>query len=133
MVSLYKYAKADKSMYHTNGSHKHYSFASSHSFDSYVEALYLGLLKHDEHSRSQSYYLRNMYGKCKCKYILRFENLNQEIIEKLGFNVNDNKKINSSDNKTPWKEFYKNSRTIQLVNKIYKDDFRLFGYVTIKG
>lgn len=128
LVSLYRYARLKNSMYHKNGSHRHFAFTSAHSFDSFVRALYTGKLKHDIHSLPQSEFI--MVGnKCPCKHILRFESLNQDIVEKLGLNLDNfsKKKINVATD-SPWKQFYQHKDTILLVNKLYKEDFDHFSY-----
>ena len=128
MVSLYTYAKKKKSMYHdVNNKHKHFDFASKNSFDEFVKAIYYKKLKHDEHSQPQSLYIIDNKGKCPCKYLLRFENINQEIETKLGLKVNNNIKVNKSSDKD-WRFYYKLNNTKKMVYSIYKDDFKNFNY-----
>jgi hypothetical protein len=61
--------------------------------------------------------------------ILKFENLNNNM-KKIGFhdfNVN----INKSEKKHDYM-YYLNKNSINLINKIYKKDFELFGYEMIQ-
>jgi hypothetical protein len=61
--------------------------------------------------------------------ILKFENLNNDI-KKLGFE-DFNVDINKTEKKFDYK-YYLNKNSINLINKIYKKDFELFGYKMIQ-
>ena len=128
MVSFYTYAKQDKNMYHNKDSnkHSHYDYASTHTFDEYVEALFNKKLHQDEHSSPQINYI--MYqGNIPCKYLLRFENLKEEIKNKLNLEVTNSKEVNKSSNKD-WRTFYKSTHIKNLVYEMYKKDFKYLNY-----
>jgi hypothetical protein len=61
--------------------------------------------------------------------ILKFENLNNDM-KKLGF-YDFNVYINKSEKKHDYM-YYLNNNSINLINKIYKKDFELFGYEMIQ-
>ena len=106
--------------------HSHYDYASTHTFDEYVQALYNKTLQNDEHSSPQVNYI--MYnGKIPCKHLLKFENLVYEIQEKLNLKVKNLKKINKSSYKD-WRSFYTSLRTKNLVYEMYKKDFQYLNY-----
>lgn len=75
-------------------------------------------------------YLKNYKGHVDMDYIGRFENLEidfQNICKKIKItNISLPHKIKAK-NKEDYKDFY-NKQTINLVNEIYKEDIKLFGY-----
>ena len=131
MVSIYTYSKIGNKghYYKPNIKHEHYSFSKNNNFDKFVTSLYKKNIKHDIHSVKQSDYII-INNKCPCKYVLRLENLERDLKDKLGFkNIKNikNKKENQS-NTINWKKYYTNDTTKKMVYEMYKDDFINFNY-----
>ena len=66
-------------------------------------------------------------GNIPCKYLLRFENLKEEIKNKLNLEVTNSKEVNKSSNKD-WRTFYKSIHIKNLVYEMYKKDFQYLNY-----
>ena len=126
-VSIYEYARMENSYYHNHGSHDHYKYASTHSFDEYVNAIYTGALKRDWHTNMTQTDMIEIDGKIPCFALLRFENLYFEIHTKLGLSVII-KKINVTSKKLDWRTYYTNINTIGIINKMFEKDFKNFEY-----
>jgi len=130
--SLYQYSK------HYN-SHPFYSYCITHSFDQFVEWLFsnieiLNTTGINGKLQTQTEYLSSG-GIIKVSHILKMENLEIEIND-LFRNVLKNNVVIRLDNinSTPYPKVEPdtfNRNTINLINKIYNDDFVNFNYQKI--
>ena len=135
LISLYNYAKLDKSYWHSldkttkYGKHILYDYCNSHTFEEFIidfcvynkfdnDPQYLHLLP-------QFYWILTPEKKIVSK-ILRFENLNEDIYNILNIDIKL-KKINESKTKN-YNNYY-NDITRQLVYNKYKLDFELFQFL----
>lgn len=102
------------------------------SFDAFVKHLYdlykKGKLNNRAHDRCQHLYIYND-GKQVVDYVGRFENIDEDwriIREKIGLNC-DLPHYNNGKKKAHYSQYYSESNR-KLVEEIYSDDLKLFGY-----
>lgn len=133
LISLYNYAKLDKSYWHSldkstkYGKHILYDYCNSHTFEEFIIDLCVyNKFDNDRqylHLLPQFYWILTPEKKIVSK-ILRFSNLNEDIYNILNIDIKL-KKINESKTKN-YNNYYTDI-TRQLVYNKYKLDFELFG------
>jgi len=90
-------------------------------------------LKSDKFKKHIPMYYHITYnGDVLCKYILKLENIKEDLKnmlkeEKIDKSVEHFPKVRSSRHKI-YLEYYKDRELIDIVNEYYKTDFELFGY-----
>lgn len=88
--------------------------------------------KYDNHNLPQYKFITNIKGKLiKGLILIKQENLNSDMKNKLNINIIFNKKKNGEKRKRNYYN-YLNNDSIRLINRVYKRDFELFGYKMIQ-
>lgn len=86
----------------------------------------------DNHNLPQYKFITDVKGKLiKGLILIKQENLNSDMKNKLNINIIFNKKKNGEKRKRDYYS-YLNNDSIRLINRVYKRDFELFGYKMIQ-
>lgn len=87
-------------------------------------------LMNKPHFLPQHYYVQNKLGENVIDHLVRYENLNQEfseLMKKYSLNITLANRANAPAKKTLSKANF-TQKTINMINKIFKEDFELLGY-----
>ena len=124
MVSAYFYQKAKGS---TQESKEWFNYRNQ-SFDSYIRNEYDKHLKNESNIKPASYWISED-NKIIVDYICNLHTLNQdfEFIKKVVNRKDDLVHINKSEH-GDYKIYYSDSETLELVEKIFKDDIEYFKF-----
>jgi hypothetical protein len=130
VVSNYEYARLKKSYWHSsqdNSKHVDYDLLKNLSFDECINILVNspGRLKHQGWG-SQNQYLKIDNVFLNDIFLIKIENLKDEIFNKLSIDINI-PNINSSEHSN-YISYYDNKKNIEIINNIYNEDITKFNY-----
>jgi len=129
-VSNYHYSKAHKSYWHSRdgstkyGQHPDYDFAKNSNFDSYIDALIQGKLKHKYSMIQQVHWIDE-----RLDFVLRYENLEEDfkkVCQHLSLTDINLPRINSS--KHDHYSLYYSDFSKNAVKSYFLKDIEKFGY-----
>jgi len=83
-----------------------------------------------QHFRQQSFYLKNFKNEIDIDYIAKFENLSEEF-DYIKNQLSLKDQILQHKNKSSrnhWSEYYDDKEMLEIVYRIYEEDFSNFGY-----
>lgn len=131
-VSCYNYAIMEKSYWHSKkgpsifGPHEDYETLKKVNFEDAVKLFYKNQisLKHPGWKPQHTWICEN--NKIMINKAFRFEEIEQSVPFKAIFGKIE--KLNSSNNKIKYQEYY-NDKTRDLIQEIYKKDIEIFNYV----